>query len=377
VIAASILAPFTVCLAAAQAAWLAAGTGGPAITASSLPAGAVPTVAASGRDVTVSWTAATMSSATVGYVVHRYDAVSGTTQTVGSNCANVATSVTCTEATLPAGNWKYAVTPSYASWTGTESTKSATVTTPPPAPTSPSASATSSSGITVSWTAASGATGYQVLRGTSAGGPYALVASPTATSYGDTGLTASTTYYYVVTATFNGAVSARSAEAGATTPAMLVANGDFEGGSLSSWTNAPAPASSGTTAVQTGFDGYTPHAGSYFAVVVPGAADTDAHLSQSFTVAAGQTISGWAFFDGKDYMPYNDAGAVVIQHGGSDVATVFAGSIGTLGDYGTTGWTQWTYTAPSSGTYTVDARVRNGTDGGQDSYLGIDDVVVQ
>jgi hypothetical protein len=41
---------------------------------------------------------------------------------------------------------------------------------------------------------------YNVYRSTTSGGPYDLIASPTTNSYSDTGLTASTTYYYVVTA---------------------------------------------------------------------------------------------------------------------------------------------------------------------------------
>ena len=41
---------------------------------------------------------------------------------------------------------------------------------------------------------------YNVYRNTTSGGPYNLVASPTTNSYSDTGLEASTTYYYTVTA---------------------------------------------------------------------------------------------------------------------------------------------------------------------------------
>jgi thermitase len=41
---------------------------------------------------------------------------------------------------------------------------------------------------------------YGVYRSTVSGGPYTLIASPTANSYSDTGLAAATTYYYVVSA---------------------------------------------------------------------------------------------------------------------------------------------------------------------------------
>jgi uncharacterized repeat protein (TIGR02543 family) len=58
-------------------------------------------------------------------------------------------------------------------------------------------------GMTVSWNAVSGATGYYVYRSTTGEGPYTRIESPAATSYTDTGLTAATTYYYRVS-THNG-----------------------------------------------------------------------------------------------------------------------------------------------------------------------------
>jgi hypothetical protein len=179
-----------------------------------------------------------------------------------------------------------------------------------------------------------------------------------------------------VYATWVGAPSPDSATVTTTAAASDLANGDFETGSLSPWTSTPAPSSSGAS-VENAFNGYQPHGGSYFAVVAPEGQDTYTHLAQPFTATAGQTVSGWAFFDGQDYLPFDDDGAVVIQQDGSDLATVFAASIGTLGNHGKTGWTAWSYTVPSSGTYTVDARVRNRGDGSVPSYLGLDDVTVQ
>jgi len=67
--------------------------------------------------------------------------------------------------------------------------------------------------IALSWPAVSGASGYDVLRSTVSGGPYTLVASNlTGTSFTNAGLTAGTTYYYVVaayTATSEGMNSAQ------------------------------------------------------------------------------------------------------------------------------------------------------------------------
>ena len=88
----------------------------------------------------------------------------------------------------------------------------------PPAPTGLTATAVSSSQINLSWSASSGATSYNVKRATVSGGPYTTVATGvTATSYSDTGLTASTTYYYVVSAVNSAGESPNSSEKSATT----------------------------------------------------------------------------------------------------------------------------------------------------------------
>jgi fibronectin type 3 domain-containing protein len=71
---------------------------------------------------------------------------------------------------------------------------------------------------TLSWTASSGASFYNVKRAAVSGGPYTTVASPTTTSYVNTGLTNGTTYFYVVSAVNAGGEGANSAQASATLP---------------------------------------------------------------------------------------------------------------------------------------------------------------
>jgi len=89
---------------------------------------------------------------------------------------------------------------------------------PPLAPTGLTATAASSSQINLSWTASSGATSYNVKRATVSGGPYTPVATGvTGTTDNDTGLAASTAYYYVVSAVNAAGESANSTEASATT----------------------------------------------------------------------------------------------------------------------------------------------------------------
>jgi len=87
---------------------------------------------------------------------------------------------------------------------------------PPPAPAGLKATAGNAQ-VSLSWTASSGATSYNVYRGTSAGGesPTPIATGVTATSYTNTGLTNGTTYYYKVAAVNAAGTSGLSAEASA------------------------------------------------------------------------------------------------------------------------------------------------------------------
>jgi hypothetical protein len=101
-------------------------------------------------------------------------------------------------------------------------TTTGTVTNPPSAPTNLNASAVSSSQIDLIWNDNSGSeTSYIVDRALSSSGPWSQIASLAAnsTSYSDTGLSASTTYYYRVRAANSGGESANTNTASATTQA--------------------------------------------------------------------------------------------------------------------------------------------------------------
>lgn len=66
--------------------------------------------------------------------------------------------------------------------------------------------------VNLAWTAVSGATSYNVKRGTTTGGPYSTVSSPITASFNDAGLTNFTTYYYVISAVNSAGESANSAQ---------------------------------------------------------------------------------------------------------------------------------------------------------------------
>jgi hypothetical protein len=94
-----------------------------------MPAGNTPTASVAGRSVTVSWAASNLPDGTAiaSYTVTRYD-TSGNVQTIGSGCSGTIAALTCTESAVPAGTWRYAVTPVRSNWTGTEGPQSPSVT---------------------------------------------------------------------------------------------------------------------------------------------------------------------------------------------------------------------------------------------------------
>ncbi|MCW1883890.1 Ig-like domain-containing protein [Luteolibacter flavescens] len=107
-----------------------------------------------------------------------------------------------------------------------------------PAPGSLSAVLDSSLRVRLAWSGSLGATGYSLKRSTTPGGPYTTVATTTATTYSDGGLSHGVTYYYVVTAVNANGESNRSPEARAL---AMSASGGFETPVLSANTHRYRP----------------------------------------------------------------------------------------------------------------------------------------
>jgi fibronectin type 3 domain-containing protein len=205
----------------------AGGTSALSAEASATPEPAVPaaptglTATAGNASVSLTWTASGGAST---YNVYR-----GTTAG-GEATAPVASGITV-QSYSDSGltnniKYYYKVAAVNAGGTSALSTEASATPEPavPAAPTGLTATAGSAS-VALTWTASSGASTYNVYRGTTAGGEAtAPVASGITTqSYSDTGLTTGTKYYYKVAAVNAAGTSARSSEVSATPGGSLPA----------------------------------------------------------------------------------------------------------------------------------------------------------
>lgn len=120
-----------------------------------------------------------------------------------------------------------------------------------PVPAGVTATSVSASQINLSWTASLSAATYNVKRATVSGGPYTTIVSPATTSYNDTPLTASTTYYYVVSAVNAMGETANSPEVSAVPGRANYWKFDETAGStaIDSWSARNGTLASGATLV--------------------------------------------------------------------------------------------------------------------------------
>ena len=216
----------------------------------------------------------------------------------------------------------------------------------PAAPTGLTATAASASQINLSWTAVSGATGYNVYRSTTSGGPYTLVGSTAGTSFSNTGLSCNTTYFYVVRATNSCGESGNSNQASATTGACppggctttstLYTNGFETGTGLGDWTRGSFVAF-GSTASWRGIQTCTARAGTRI-FRYGGLACTDNYGNGNFNFAqprgttgiavpAGSTTSRLSFWHRRQYETGFDGGTLTLSVDGLNYFYIPASAI--------------------------------------------------
>ncbi len=185
----------------------------PDTTPPSVPTGLTAS-AVSSSQINLSWAASSDNVGVSGYRVYRGGIQIATTSATSFPNTGLSPSTTYTYTVAAfdaAGNLSAQSSPA------NTTTPAAPDTTPPSVPTGLTASAVSSSQINLSWAASSdnvGVSGYRVYRGG------VQIATTSATSFPNTGLSPSTTYTYAVAA-FDAAgnLSAQSSPASATTPA--------------------------------------------------------------------------------------------------------------------------------------------------------------
>jgi len=188
-------------------------SGGSDTTAPSIPSG-LSAGATSSSQINLSWTASTDNVGVTGYKIYRNGTYIATS--AGTSYSNTGLTAS-TSYTYRVSAIDAAGNESSQSSSATATTLAAADTTAPSIPSGLSASATSSSQINLSWTASTdnvGVTGYKIYRS----GTY--IATSTGTSYSNTGLTASTSYTYRVSAIdAAGNESSQSSSVSATTQA--------------------------------------------------------------------------------------------------------------------------------------------------------------
>jgi fibronectin type 3 domain-containing protein len=179
----------------------------PTLTVPAAPTGL--TATAGNTTVMLTWTA---SSGATSYNVKRSTAA-GSETTISSP-----TSASYTDNAVTNGT-KYYYVVSAVNAAGESLNSSEVSVTPavaaPAAPTGLSAVPRNAQ-VALMWNTSTGATSYNVKRSTTNGSGYTTVSSPTGTSYTDTSLTNSTSYYYVVTAVGIGGESLNSNQVSAT-----------------------------------------------------------------------------------------------------------------------------------------------------------------
>jgi hypothetical protein len=146
-------------------------------------------------------------------------------------------------------------------------------------------------------------------------------------------------------------------------PPSVIANGDFETGSLSGWTSA------GSTAIST-----TPHAGSYSARVGSSSAfNGDSSLAQTFAApSTGGTLTFWYRVVCTDTVTYDWATATLRDNTAGTTTTVLAKTCTNTGS-----WSSKSATLVGSHSYTLTLIDHDDNYASDPTYTLYDDVTLQ
>jgi predicted CxxxxCH...CXXCH cytochrome family protein len=268
---------------------------------------AVTAGASTESSVAVTWTAPAGGAAT--YSLDWSTSNVFTTFTTVSGIATTGTTVSGL-----AANTTYYLRVQPVNATGAQPTESATGsgTTAPAVPAAPSFASVTASSLAVNWSAVAGATGYRVERApdvAGVAGTYAQVGTPATNTFPDTGLTASTAYWYRVASTSAAGASTAGPGASVTTTAALPVTSLVVGDGTNP--GDVAPLCPGGTA--TPLDAFTLQA--------TGAADVVTRISVQLAPAGA-----WVNVAKVEIL---DAGSVVLSSAvpGGDTVNVYVGSL--------------------------------------------------
>ena len=205
------------------------------------------TAAAGNTQVALSWSAAAGATS---YNIYR-STTSGTEVKIATNPATITTTSYIDTGLTNGTTYYYKVTAvNSAGESGLSGEVSAKpVLTVPAAPTNLTAAAGNTQ-VALSWSAATGATSYNIYRSTTSGTEVKIATNPvtiTTASYTDTGLTNGTRYYYKVTAVNSAGESGLSSEVSATPTAVTYVQSASTGSDASAGTISQS-FSAGTTA---------------------------------------------------------------------------------------------------------------------------------
>ena len=107
---------------------------------------------------------------------------------------------------------------------------------------------------------------------------------------------------------FKSKLMVAAAFAAVTAAPAVAGNLGFETGDLTDWT------ANGPSGALGNYGVFTPVSGSFLGAVQAGLGEgAYTTLSQTFTLGAGGTISGFAGFQANDYLPFDDSGYLAVN----------------------------------------------------------------